>query len=136
MVEKEGYYPAVHGQEAKGPGDFIMLKITKNGKLLQSSKEINLFSDEFVDGNYIKAAEPQLFEPFAKGDKIKFEMWSLTEDSFRFWTDIKTQLRNGGLFAVPATNTRTNVVTKDANSMPAVGYFGASDVGTLENEVK
>ena len=136
MVEKEGYYPAIYGQEQENIGDFILLKIAKNGTWLKSYKDINLFSDEFVDGNYITAAEPGLKDPFKKDDKITYEMWSLTEEAYRFWNDIRTQLSNGGLFAVPSTNTRTNIVKKNTASLDAVGYFGASEVKVFENVVK
>lgn len=136
MVEKEGYYPAIYGQEQKNIGDFILLKIAKNGTWLKSFRDINLFSDEFVDGNYITAAEPGLKDPFKKDEKITYEMWSLTEDAYRFWNDIRTQLSNGGLFAVPSTNARSNIVKKDPASLDVVGYFGASEVKAFENVVK
>jgi hypothetical protein len=136
LVKDEGYYPAIYGQEQKGSGDFTRLKIYRNGALLQSSGEINLFNDEFVDGNYIKAIEPALKEPFKKDDHVTYEMWSLTENAYRFWMDIKTQLNNGGLFAAPGNNVRTNIIRKDPTTLDAAGYFGASEVVRFENKVK
>lgn len=136
MVEKEGYYPKLYGQEQSGAGDFVLLKMSKNGRPLKSSRELNLFNDEFVDGNYIQAAQPMLDEPFQKNEEIRYEMWSLTEDAYRFYSDIKTQLNNGGLFASPSNNTRTNLIKTDANSMDVIGYFGASMVQVLESRVQ
>lgn len=62
-------------------------------------------------------------------------MWSLTEDAFHFWSDVRTQLNNGGLFAVPGSNTRTNVIKKDPSSLDVVGYFAASEIKVFENVV-
>jgi len=136
IIPNEGYYPAIYGQEKKGTGDFTRLKIYRNGALLQSAGEINLFNDEFVDGNYIKALEPALKEPFKKNDDVRYEMWSLTENAYRFWMDIKMQLNNGGLFAAPGTNVRTNIIRTDPKTLDATGYFGASEVVRFENMVK
>ncbi|WP_423146197.1 DUF4249 domain-containing protein [Rubrolithibacter danxiaensis] len=136
LYENPGYYPLISGQEKKGKGDYLLLKIARNGSPLLSARDINLFSDEFVDGNYIKQAEVFLKDPLQKDDIIYFEGWSLTEDAFRFWLDIQTQLRNGGIFSVPATNTRTNVVKLTSNSLNVTGYFGASAVVAVDSRVK
>ncbi|HEY1025420.1 MAG TPA: DUF4249 domain-containing protein [Sphingobacteriaceae bacterium] len=136
MNDDAGYYPAVYGREASGAGDFCRLKIVKNGSLLQSHDDLNLFSDQFVDGNYITAAKPSIKDPFQKDDQITYEMWSLTEDAYRFWSDLKSQLKNGGLYAVPLNNTRTNVTKKSAASLNVTGYFGASEVVEFHDQVK
>lgn len=136
MNDKAGYYPAVYGREASGLGDFSRLKIIKNGTVLQSHDDLNIFSDQYVDGNYITAAKPGVKEPFQKDDQITYEMWSLTEDAYRFWSDLKTQLKNGGLYAVPTSNTRTNLVKKSASGLAVAGYFGASEVIVFHDQVK
>ncbi len=136
MTSEAGFYPHLHGQELSGGGDFVRLKIFRNGEPLQSASEINLFSDEFVDGNYIRAARPFIREPFRQNDRLRYEMWSLTDEAYRFWTDIRTQLNNGGLFAAPGSNTRTNVIKKDPRAMDVVGYFGASQVRVFENVIE
>ncbi|HYK77143.1 MAG TPA: DUF4249 domain-containing protein [Daejeonella sp.] len=135
-VSKEGYYPYLYGQELPGLGDYFLLKIRQNGKELKSVSDLYIISDQYVDGNYVSAVGLNMKEPFKEGDKIKYELYSLTEDYYRFWDDVKRQLNNGGLFAVPSTNTRTNLVKKDAQSMNVVGYFGVSATMTLENTVK
>lgn len=133
MSEKAGFFPKIYGQELEGAGDYIRLKISRNGQPLQSSMELNLFNDQFVDGNYIKAAQPSIKEPFQKNDRVRYEMWSLSEEAYQFWSDIKTQMNNGGLFAAPGSNTRTNVVKINPNSLDVVGYFGASQVKVYES---
>jgi len=136
IYEKEGYYPHFHGQELAGKGDFIQVRLFKGDKYLNMDNDFNLFSDEFVDGNYIGDAELAVNEPFNKGDMIRAEVWSLSEDAFNFWVDIQTQLQNGQIFATAFANTRTNVKKTSSNAMNVVGYFGSSVVGTTERKAE
>ena len=136
MTEKEGYYPKLYGKEKEGSGDFLLLKISKNGQQLKKSIEINLFNDEFFDGNYIHAAKPLIDEPFKKDDIIRYEFWSLTDDAYRFYSDLKSQLSNGWMFASPNNNKRTNLIKTEAGSLDVVGYFGASKIQVIEDSVK
>lgn len=136
MTEKEGYYPKLYGKEKEGAGDFLLLKMARNGKPLKKAMELNLFNDEFFDGNYIHAAKPIIDEPFKKDDVIRYEFWSLTDDAFRFYSDLKSQLNNGGMFASPNNNTRTNFIKIQAGSMDVVGYFGASKIQVIEDSVQ
>lgn len=136
IYEKEGYYPRSHGQELEGKGDFIQVRLYKNGKYLNQDRDFNLFEDDFVDGNYIGSAELSIKDPFQKDDMAKAEVWSLTEDAFRFWTDIQAQLQNGQIFATPLANTRTNVRKTNSTTTDVIGYFGASLIHTTEVKVQ
>ena len=136
IYSETGYYPTSHGQEFKGVGDFSQIKLYKNGKYLNQTNDFNLFDDEFVDGNYIANTELSVEKPFQKNDLVKAEIWSLTEDAYLFWSDIRAQLQNGQIFASPLTNTRTNVVKVNETAMDVVGYFGASLVQHVERKVE
>lgn len=136
VYEDPGYYPHFWGKETPGEGDYMQIKLYKNGKYLNRAQDINLFSDEFVDGNKITDAELTVDSPFVKGDKARAEVWSLTEGSYNFWTDILTQLLNGSVFASPLTNVRTNVKKTTTNSMDVTGYFGASMISAVERKVE
>jgi hypothetical protein len=136
IYEDEGYYPRFHAQELPGKGDYMQVRLYNNNKYLNKDGDFNIFSDEFVDGNYIGDAQLAVNDPFQKDDLIKAEVWSLTEDSFNFWIDIQTQLQNGQIFATPFANTRTNVKKTNADAMDVVGYFGSSLVRSIESKVK
>jgi len=136
IYEYEGYYPRISGQELEGKGDYMQIRLYKNGKYLNSDGDFNLFEDKWVDANYIDNAELAVERPFSKSDTIKAEVWSLTEDSYRFWVDIQTQLQNGQLFASPLANSRTNVKKVSAGARDVIGYFGASLVTSAEAEIK
>ncbi|MBC8052517.1 MAG: DUF4249 domain-containing protein [Sphingobacteriaceae bacterium] len=136
IYEKEGFYPHSFGQELPGSGDYIQVRLYKNGSYLNKTGDFNLFDDQFVDGNYIGDAEMSVNDPFIKGDKVRAEVWSLTEDAYRFWLDILIQLQNGQIFATPLSNTRTNIKKTSLNAVDVVGYFGTSLVQSTEEEVK
>lgn len=131
----EGYYPFINGQELKGIGDFTQFKLFKNNKILNKSREINLFSDEYVDGNYIGNYELEIDSPFVSGDRIRLEAWSLTKENYNFWTDIRTQLNNTGIFATPLPNARSNIRKIDPNSPEVTGFFGTSMVKSIEKAI-
>ncbi len=135
VYEESGFYPYIHGQELEGEDDFIQVKLFKNTQYLNSVNDINIFPDKFVDGNYISMGLA-IDGAFSEGDTIRAEVWSLTESAYNFWTDIRTQLQNGGIFASPLTNTRTNVRKLTADSKNVVGYFGTSLVKTVERRVE
>ena len=135
IFAESGYYPSSNGQEYKGTGDFCQIRLYKNGKYLNQTGDFNLFDDKFVDGNYIADTQLSVEKPFQKNDMAKAEIWSLTEDAYLFWTDVRTQLQNGQIFASPLSNTRTNVVKENATAMDVVGYFGASLVQYVEKKV-
>lgn len=136
IYEDEGYYPRFHGQELAGKGDYMQVRLYKDNKYLNKDNDFNIFTDEFVDGNYIGDAQLAVNDPFQKDDNVRAEVWSLSEDAFNFWIDIQTQLQNGQIFATPFANTRTNVKKANANAMDVVGYFGSSLVKTVEAKVK
>ncbi len=136
IYSKAGYYPRSHGQEYKGAGDYCQIRLYKNGKYLNQTNDFNLLDDQFVDGNYIANTELSMQEPFQKNDMAKAEVWSLTQDAYYFWSDIRAQLQNGQIFASPLANTRTNLVKANASAMDVVGYFGASLVQSIERKVE
>ncbi|WP_069660459.1 DUF4249 domain-containing protein [Arcticibacter eurypsychrophilus] len=134
--EDAGYYPFIYGQELPGEGDYMLVKLYRNNTYLNKANDINFFSDEFVDGNYISETELQIDTPFVKDDVIKAEVWSLTRGAFDFWADLSTQLQSGGIFASPLTNSRANVQKLTESSRNVTGYFGTSLVESVERKVE
>ncbi len=72
------------------------------------------------------------FEPFKAGDKVRVENWSITDDTYTFYTELQQQILNGGLFANPPANVRTNVFNRNASGRKAVGWFGGAGVAARE----
>jgi hypothetical protein len=130
--DDEGWYILYNGQEPAGRGDFYRFKLYQNGVLRNRAEDLLVRSDELVDGNYLRAFE--LNEPdedifFTKGDRVRAEVLSLPADYYYFLNEVATQVNNGGQFATPPANVRTNVHNLNANSTKkAVGYFAGYSV--------
>jgi hypothetical protein len=129
---EEGYYVHYFGPELPGKGDFYRFKLYRNDTLLSKPQNLTFVDDKLVDGNYIGNIE--LHEkPFKSGDRVRVETLSITEDAYYFFSEAISQMFNGGLFARPVANIRTNVRNVNpASPRKAVGYFGASAVSSAE----
>lgn len=128
----DGYYPLFSGSEREGEGDRVLFKLYRNGRFLNRARDINLLEDRLIDGRHLLGAELDIDSGLVKGDKLKVEVWSLDENAYYFWTDLRAQLASGGLFSPPMTNTRSNVIRKSDTSAAVNGFFGSSLVDTHE----
>jgi hypothetical protein len=127
-----GFYLFYYGPETPGSGDFYRFKTYVNRKLLNKASDLAFTSDQFLrEVVYIDSLEIN-FLPFDRGDTVKVETLSITEDNFYFFTELQGQINNGGLFAQPPANVRCNVKNKNPKGPPAQGYFGASGVSWAE----
>ena len=118
-----GYYVLYYGPELRGPGDYLRIKLFRNGQLLNQPADLMLSTDELVDGKYLNGLRLNA-KPFAKGDVIRVEANALTADYYYFLRELSLQINNGGLFATPPANVRTNVQNLSSGAdRPAVGYF-------------
>ncbi len=127
----EGYYIYYFGPEPAGVGDNYRFKVYKNDTLLSKPQNLIVAEDKLVDGNYIGNVQLN-FEPFKAGDKVRVENWSITDDTYTFYTELQQQILNGGLFANPPANVRTNVFNRNASGRKAVGWFGGAGVAARE----
>jgi hypothetical protein len=67
---------------------------------------------------------------------VKVELLSITEAHFDFWTQLRQELNNAGLFARPAARIPSNINNVNANSTKqASGWFGTSAVSTMEVKI-
>jgi hypothetical protein len=74
--------------------------------------------------------------PFVENDKIKVELWSISEDQFNFYSQARLELNNAGLFSRPAANIPTNIKNVNpASRLQGAGWFGVSAVSSLETVV-
>jgi hypothetical protein len=138
LGRKEGLYINYFGPELASEGDFYRLKVFRNDTLFNKPADLVLFFDQFVNGNYLSDLEVNPFEPYKVNDKVRVELWSITEDAYNFYNEMVQQINNGGLFATPPANVRTNVKNVNPQRKKAVGYFGGAGVsyiqGTLTSE--
>lgn len=127
MMNKEGIYVQYFGPEAEGIGDFYRFRIFKNGQLLNRPTDLIVVQDRLSDGAYFHETQFHT-EPFEVSDRVVIENWSITEDAFFFYSEMQDQISNGGMFAEPVANIRTNIKSAPGNQQKAVGYFGGASV--------
>lgn len=149
-----GYFLDLYSIDAKGPGDFYRFKVYKNNRLFNRPSDLNLAADAGFSANNVidnlrfifpireglnpqtGVADPETTgdeAPYIPGDIVKVEICSLTEQTFNFYNEMRTQISNDGLFAGPAVNVSTNIVnTNPGSSKKAVGWFYASALTAKE----
>ena len=132
----EGYYVLYYGPELPGLGDYLRLKIFRNGQLLNQPADLILSNDQLVDGNYLAGLRLNA-KPFAQSDLIRVEATAVPADYYRFLSELSTQINNGGLFASPPANVRTNVRNLNSSSDKlAVGYFAGYPMRTATVRIR
>ena len=147
----DGLYAQVYARDLPGVGDRYLIRSTINDTLLNRPGELNLAADAAFDGGTasdgITLILPIRFgvnkldddgAPVAleSGDSISVEIWSLTEEAFRFLSDAQEQILNADaqLFSVPVVSTRGNV-TADGGP-EALGMFSLSRVSRTGRRVE
>jgi Domain of unknown function (DUF4249) len=135
IPELTGWRAFYYGPEIPGIGDNYLFRIHRNGKEYNKPTEIYFASDELVDGNYIADVDltPEVFE---LGDTIKIELFTMNKDQYYFFVELARQVNNGGIFASPPANVRTNIRNVDASRKKAVGYFSANAKNSITEIVK
>jgi hypothetical protein len=139
-----GFDAQFFARDPRGAGDCYRVKFYKNDKLFNETDNLVLMYDSsfqkgaMADGLLFilpvrRAISPELY---VEKDKIKVELYSISEDQFNFYSQARLELNNAGLFARPAANIPTNVVNTNLNSKTqGAGWFGVSAVSTLETVV-
>ena len=137
----KGYDGRFYATDFKGVGDCSRIKVYKNGRLYTSPDRIVIAYDAiggkspFGDG--LPFIRPLRFlastELYKEGDVVRVELLSLTEAHFDFWTQLRLELNNTGLFATPAARIPSNINNINTNSTKqASGWFGTSAVSSME----
>ncbi|PSR11354.1 MAG: hypothetical protein DA408_11935 [Bacteroidetes bacterium] len=150
LTNPAGIYAQVYARDLVGTGNTYWIKTYKNGVFLNKPAEINLCADGVFsldtgsDGivfippiretiNRIPdpdTADNSDVPPYAVGDSIRVEIHAITNEAFRFLTIAQQQMTNSGLFALPVTNSPTNIVPLTAGVPAALGFFNVAAVSS------
>ena len=140
----KGYDAHFYAIDPKGVGDCYRIKVYKNDTLRNLAQNIVIAYDAignkspFGDGlSFIlplrRLASTELFR---ENDRIKVELLSITEAHFDFWSQLRQELNNAGLFARPSSRIPSNINNVNASSpKQASGWFGASAISSMEVKV-
>jgi hypothetical protein len=140
--QKKGYILEFYARDFVGTGDTYWIKPIKNGKVIVD-KAINLsiaYDAAFSAGApsdgliFIQPIRRSVTVDslYQAGNHVGVELHSITNEAFYFIQQVQEQSNNGGLFATPLTNIKSNVSNADPNGRKPLGYFGASAVSRME----
>jgi hypothetical protein len=131
--------------DIKGRRDFYWIKSWRNDSLNKLNNPDNVsdgaFSGTGADGLPFIIPMRRTINNQEKlnsvGDSIRMELLSINEGTYDFLSDVFTQTNNGGLFAAPPNNVRTNIKNRNPNSTKkALGWFCTGRVSQAGIRVK
>lgn len=140
-----GYFVLLNALDQPGAGDSYWIRTYVNGKFLNSPSSINVAFDAANPGassDGIPFIFPIAFlplndfaAPYQLGDKIKVEILGISRGYYDFLALAQEQLQNGGLFAPPPVNVRSNFTKNRPEAMNPTGYFNVCELKSLEIEI-
>ena len=147
----DSYFAEFWSRDPLGSGDTYWIKSYKNGVFLNQPNEINIaFDAGFSEGGnvdglifippvrdainpFVEDENDDFMSPFEDGDSVYVEIYSITNETFDFLNEVRTQTdRPGGfaeLFATPLSNVNSNIRYIGEGEAPIVlGFFNVSAV--------
>jgi hypothetical protein len=142
---KEGYLASFYARDFVGEGDTYWVKSVVNGKAVTNNPTaISIAYDAAFSAGapsdgliFIQPIRQSITRDslYSAGASVGAELHSITNEAFDFLRQISEQAANGGLFAVPIQNIKSNVVNANPSGPKPLGYFGASAVSRLETVI-
>ncbi len=103
--------------------------------LSERGDELDVYSDEFFDGNTIFAY--YLVDDIAPGDEVQFNIYGVSEAYYNFMFILLQQTGGGGEpFETQPATVRGNIVNETSPDNYPLGYFRVSEVSTLNYTVQ
>lgn len=122
-----GYYLNLYLMDPAEVENYYRIKVYKNGKLRNSSDDILVFADRFVNGNQV---EITLFDdPYQINDTVRIQLMSIDKNVYEYFKTFGELLNNNPGSAAPA-NPNTNL------SNGALGYFSVWSSDTMSVIIK
>lgn len=132
---EEGFYIIAYGSLPQGRNNFYRFKVFENDSLYNGRSDLFVQSDEFLgDTESISLRFPYAFQ---ENDKVRIEMYTITEDMYQYYRELITLLFNdGGLFSPPPQNPVSNISNLTNPAEPPLGYFQVASLtnGTIKIE--
>ena len=156
IIKEEYYLGEFMAKDPAGAGDAYWIKAWKNGVFLGKPAELNMAYDagfsagQPVDGqeflipirngftnpmDKVDGKQNEFIPPYKVGDSLYVEIHSLNPLAYDFLYGVYFQIaRSGGfseLFAMPLTNSSTNLKSTNKNSITNVaGFFNTAAVSS------
>lgn len=143
--QKTGYIVEFYARDFTGTGDTYWIKEVLNGKTnVDKAEKISIAYDAAFSAGapsdgliFIQPLRRSITYDslYQAGSHVGVELHSITNEAFYFLQQVVDQSTNGGIYATPIANIKSNVINADPNGKKALGYFGASAVSRMETIV-
>ncbi|UXP31373.1 DUF4249 domain-containing protein [Reichenbachiella agarivorans] len=120
------YYVSAMIQDQPNVRNYFRWKVYVNGVLRNTPSELVLFDDLFLDGNRFRVDANNVL--FKKGDSVSVVQYSLSEQAYNYYVQLKGQTDNSTL----TPNAKPSILEGNISSLSSpeiqvFGYFGASE---------
>lgn len=142
---KEGYIASFYARDFNGEGDNYWIKPVVNGKVaISKATDLTIAYDAAFNAGapsdgliFILPLRQSITKDslYLAGASVGVELHSITNEAFEFIKQLSEQASNGGLFATPIANIKSNVTNTNPNGIRPLGYFGASAVSRMETVI-
>ena len=106
-------------QETK---DYYLFRLFRNDSLQTDEGQSVYFADDVALGEKIVDFAAPVFYRYL--DTARFEVYSMTPEAFKFWSDMQSNIMNdGGMFGSVPANTHSNIQGEGV-----LGFFQTSSV--------
>jgi hypothetical protein len=140
--QKTGYIVEFYARDFVGTGDTYWIKEVLNGKTnVDKAEKISIAYDAAFGAGapsdgliFIQPLRRSITYDslYQAGSHVGVELHSITNEAFYFLQQVVEQSANGGIYATPIANIKSNVMNADPKGRKALGYFGASAVSRME----
>lgn len=120
------YFPIVLSRDPGAEVNFYRYKGYRNGEFLKSPEELELVSDQFINGQALNHNISR-FE-YELGDEITVELHSLSNEAYNFLQLLKQQTTSLGSSSGTSPASLEGNLTYLHDDDLVLGYFGASAV--------
>jgi hypothetical protein len=142
---REGYVASFYARDMVGEGDTYWIKPVIRGKaVVDKGENISIAYDAAFGAGapsdgliFILPLRESITTDslYSAGAEVGVELHSITNETFEFLKQVSEQAANGGLFATPIANVRSNVVNTNPSGPKALGFFSASAVSRKETVI-
>jgi hypothetical protein len=142
---REGYVASFYARDIVGEGDTYWIKPVIRGKaVVDKGENISIAYDAAFGAGapsdgliFILPLRESITTDslYSAGAEVGVELHSITNETFEFLKQVSEQAANGGLFATPIANVRSNVVNTNPSGPKALGFFSASAVSRKETVI-
>lgn len=143
--QKTGFIVEFYARDFVGTGDTYWIKEVINGKTnVDKAEKISIAYDAAFGAGapsdgliFIQPLRRSITYDslYQAGNHVGVELHSITNEAFDFLKQVVEQSGNGGIFATPIANIKSNVANADPKGRKALGYFGASAVSKMETVI-